>query len=108
MNVGARCSLNRGYAFVASLVLAAFALSIAAAGSPQLHTRIHPDANSSQHTCAATLIASGNYEHHAPPPLVGSFTAPGQFIFVELLTAQSVDSIFLGASIFEHAPPTNA
>ena len=108
MNGDHPCSLNRGRAFVASLVLAAFALSIAAAGSPRLHLRIHPDANSSEHTCAATLIASGNYEHHAPPPLVSSLTAPVQFTFVELLTARSVDSIFLGASIFEHAPPTDA
>ena len=105
---GQLSSFHRRRAFVASFIIAAFALSIAMAGSPELHARIHPDANNTEHTCAATLIASGSYDHSAPPPLVSSLTPPAQFPFVEPLIPQSVDSTFLSASIFEHAPPARA
>jgi hypothetical protein len=100
--------LNRGRAFVAVLVSAVFLWTLALGVSPQLHQRIHSDANRVEHTCAATLIASGNYDHSANAPLVSAPIPPLQFSKSPALTPQWVESLFLLASIFEHAPPANA
>jgi hypothetical protein len=94
--------------FVAAVVFAAFSWTLVASVSPQLHARIHADANRSDHVCAITLIASGSCEHAAQAPLV---TAP-QFN-VDLpasvaLTAIWVRPLFLNAHIFAHAPPALA
>ncbi|MGH7983509.1 MAG: hypothetical protein ACREFF_10265 [Candidatus Udaeobacter sp.] len=101
-------STNRGRAFVAGFVSAAFLWALALSASPQLHAHIHPDANRGDHTCAVTLIATGNYHHAAQPPLIGQpqFTHP--FSQIAALTPCWVQSPFLGASIFEHAPPGRA
>jgi len=92
-------------AFVGTFISAAFFWTLLLSASPQLHARIHADANRGDHTCAVTLIATGNYDHAAHPPLI---TAP-QFIprFSEIaaLSATWVPSLFLNAHIFEHAPP---
>lgn len=101
-------SLHRGHAFIAWLVTATFGFSIAVATSPGLHVWIHSDANKTEHTCAATLIGSGSYQHTAAAPVVTSFAAASQFSLVDSFGPQVVESIFLGASIFEHAPPTRA
>ena len=103
-----RSSFDRGRALVASFVAAAFTLSIAIAASPELHIRIHPDANKTEHTCAATLIGSGSYDHCTPALPTVSPAAPNQLPFVASLTSQWVRSTFLSALIFEHAPPTLA
>lgn len=41
------------------LVAASLLLSLAMAASPALHKFFHEDADSAEHACAATLIASG-------------------------------------------------
>jgi hypothetical protein len=76
--------------------------------SPQLHERIHPDAKTSQHECVVTLIAAGNYHHAAPAPLVAVPVAAVQFSHIPALNPIWVPSPFLGARIFEHAPPSVA
>ena len=49
-----------GFSFVAlAVALAVFAASVLAV-APHLHQRIH---GAPQHECAATLIASGKYDH---------------------------------------------
>src|SRR5437773_10174797 len=49
-------------------VLFAFLVASTLASTPQLHEKLHkPGAH---HECAATLIASGNCEHSAPPSAV--------------------------------------
>jgi hypothetical protein len=51
------------------------------------------------------MIASGSYDHAAHVPL---FSAPVPVIYfskISALTPQWVESPFLGARIFEHAPP---
>jgi len=103
-----RCFASRGSRFTASLLLAAFACSIAVGASPQLHAKIHRDANKVEHTCAATLIASGSYHHAAPAPVIGGLTAPALICTIASLTPQWVESSFLSASVFEHAPPVCA
>lgn len=97
-------SLHRGRAFLASFTAAAFAFSLAVAASPELHARLHPDASKTEHTCAATLIASGGFNHSSPPVLVES-PAQTESPFPVSLAPRWVRSTFLTACVFEHAPP---
>jgi len=92
-------------AFIATFISAAFFWALLLSVSPQLHARIHADANSGDHTCAVTLIATGNYDHPAQPPLVSAQLPAIHFSKIPALTPQWVESPFLGACIFEHAPP---
>lgn len=88
-------------------LIGAFLFGIALSASPQLHERIHPDANQPQHECAVSLIASGNYEHVAAGPVVESPIVSAEFS-IPALTSIWVAPLFLSASIFEHAPPAFA
>jgi len=96
-------SNDYGRTFVAALVSLGFFWALALSASPQLHQRVHPDSNRAEHNCVATMIASGSYDHAAHPP----FRAI-QFSEIPALTPCWVQSLFLGACIFEHAPPTRA
>ena len=98
-------SINHGRVFVAVCVSAAFVWALALSASPQLHHCFHTDANRVEHSCAATMIASGNYDHAAHPPLVSAPAPSVHFSKIPALTSHWVESPFLGASIFEHAPP---
>jgi hypothetical protein len=98
-------SNNRGRALVAAFVSAGFLWALALSASPQLHQRVHPDANCVEHNCAVTMIASGSYDHAALPPLVSADVLVAQFSKIPALTPCWVQSPFLGACIFEHAPP---
>jgi hypothetical protein len=89
----------------AAFVSAAFLWTLSLAASPALHARIHPDAARSEHTCAVTLVASGSYDHVADIPQIGLPVAANQFAILPALTPRWVASPFLGASVFEHAPP---
>ncbi|PYI74180.1 MAG: hypothetical protein DMF08_00720 [Verrucomicrobia bacterium] len=92
-------------ALVAAVVFAAFSWTLLGSVSPQLHARIHPDANGGEHVCVITLITSGSYEHIAHIPLVSAPAPAVQFSEIPTLTPCWVQSPFLGACIFEHAPP---
>jgi hypothetical protein len=98
-------SNNSRRAFVAAFVSAGFLWALALSASPRLHEWTHADANRVEHSCAATMIASGNYNHTAHPPLVSGPAPSVQFSKIPALTPQWVESPFLGACIFEHAPP---
>jgi hypothetical protein len=98
-------SNSYGRAFVAAFVSAAFLCALALSVSPQLHQRMHKDANLVEHNCAATIIASGSYDHAANLPLISAPTPAVQFSKIPALTPCWVQSPFLGACIFEHAPP---
>src|SRR5437762_9991840 len=90
---------------VASGLLSAFLLALGLAASPKLHARFHSDAGSPNHECAVTLIAAGKYEQTDAPPV---FSAPQPAVHFEKIPALApvwVVTPFLGASIFEHAPP---
>jgi hypothetical protein len=104
MNTSRR-STSRGRVLVAGFVSAAFLWTLALSVSPQLHQRFHPDANSVEHSCAVTMIASGSYNHISHPPLVIVAVPIIQFSEIPALTPRWVESPFLGACIFEHAPP---
>jgi len=93
--------------FVGSGLIVALLFAIALSASPQLHARLHPDANRGNHECAVTLIASGNYDHATPTPVVAPPSPAVQFSTIPALTPQWVEPLFLGACIFEHAPPAH-
>src|SRR5438874_11753461 len=98
-------STNQGRAFVAICVSSAFLWALALSASPQLHQRVHKDANRVEHNCAATMISSGSYDHAAHPPLVGTPVPSVHFSKITALTPQWVESRFVGASILENASP---
>jgi hypothetical protein len=98
-------STDWGRVFIAILLFAAFLWALALSASPQSHQRVHPDAGRVEHNCAATMIASGSYDHAAHVPLVSASAAAQQFSKIPALTPRWVASPFLSASIFEHAPP---
>jgi len=104
MSTSARLA-NRERAFVAIFVSTAFLWTLALSTSPQLHQRVHSDADRVEHNCAVTMIASGNYDHAAQPPLVSAPVPVIHFSRIPALTPQWVESPFLSACIFEHAPP---
>jgi hypothetical protein len=97
--------VNRARAFIAICVSAGFLWALALSASPQLHQRVHSDANRVEHNCAATMIASGSYDHASHPPLVSADALVPQSSKIPALTSCWVQSPFLGACIFEHAPP---
>jgi hypothetical protein len=96
---------NYGRAFIAAFISVGFLWTLALSASPQLHQRVHPDANRADHNCAAIMIASGSYDHVAHVPLVTAPIQAPQFSKISALTPCWVQSPFLGACIFEHAPP---
>ncbi|MFZ0917041.1 MAG: hypothetical protein WAN04_09125 [Candidatus Udaeobacter sp.] len=98
-------SRNRANAFIAICVFAAFLWALALSASPQFHQLVHKDAGSVEHNCAVTMITSGSYDHAAHAPLVGAPVPAVQFSKIPALTSSWVQSPFLGACIFEHAPP---
>ncbi len=98
-------SNSYGRAIVAAFVSVGFLWTLALSASSQLHQRIHPDANRVEHNCAATMITSGSYDHAAHAALVSAPVQALQFSKIPALTPCWVESPFLGASIFEHAPP---
>jgi hypothetical protein len=112
MRLQGRCAMstfarpiNHGRTFIATCVGAAFLWALALSASPRLHQRIHPDAGQVEHSCEITAIASGSYEHTSHPPLISAPFLVFQFSKILGLNPLWVQSLFLGASIFEHAPP---
>jgi hypothetical protein len=107
MNSSAR-SHRYAHVLVAAVVFAAFSWTLLVSVSPQLHSRIHSDANRADHICAIMLIASGNYEHSAQPPII----TPPRFDVAIAASAEPkstwVKPVFLNAHIFAHAPPSRS
>lgn len=94
-------------AWVAIFASAAFLWTLTLSVSPQLHERIHPDANQIEHTCAATFVASGSYDH-APTALLISAPVPLGAFDIPTLSPRWIQPVFLIAAVFEHAPPANS
>jgi len=83
-------------------VLFAFFVALTLGSSPQLHEKLHKAGP--HHECAATMIASGNCEHSAPPQLVPKLeNAPNSPAFLPKRFQFVVASV--PSSIQEHAPP---
>src|SRR5207249_8596902 len=89
------------------VLAAAIVLMLALSAAPNLHERLHPTA-ASLHQCAVTLIASSCCHYSAAArPMIAPATAL-QFSRIPALNPIWVESPFLGACIFEHAPPTRS
>jgi hypothetical protein len=91
-------------ALVGILASAAFLWTLTLSVSPELHERIHPDANRPGHSCAVTMIASGNIDDSPPVTLIIAPTATDESRVPEL-TPCAVKPVFLLTAVFEHAPP---
>ena len=93
--------------FSATIVLVlstAIVLMLALSVAPNLHERLH-STTASLHECAVTLIGSGSCHYNAAaPPIIGPATAL-HLSKIPTLSPQWVESPFLVAHIFEHAPP---
>jgi hypothetical protein len=98
-------SKNLGRSVVAVFVSASFLWALTLSFSPQLHARVHPDGNRTEHSCAVTLIATGSYEHSAHPPLVAQPQFAESFSKIAALSSTWVRPLFLSSHIFAHAPP---
>src|SRR5690348_10344113 len=95
-------------AFAGFLASAAFLWCLALSSSPELHGRIHKDANQPGHTCAVTLIAGGNFDHSPSAPIISVPVPVVEFVQKLELNSTWVQPVFLGAHIFAHAPPALA
>jgi hypothetical protein len=89
------------------VLAAAFVLMLGLSVAPNLHERLHPTA-ASPHECAVTLIASGSCHYTIAAPLVVAPATAVQFSQVLALDSTWVAAPFLGARIFEHAPPARS
>lgn len=89
-------------------LIASFLFAIALVASPALHERFHPDANQPGHECAVTLIASGSYDHVAPPAVSTAPSLVAEFSEAPALDPVWVASPFSRSRVFEHAPPISA
>ena len=92
-------------AWIGLLASAAFLWALTLSVSPELHQRLHSDANRVDHSCAVTFISSGNVDH-APSALLISAPVPTDKFKIPELTPLWVAPLFLLASVFEHAPPS--
>jgi hypothetical protein len=86
---------------------AAIVLMVGLSAAPNLHERLHPTAGS-LHECAVTLIAFGSCHHGAAAPLLIAPTTTLLLSKVAVLGLPWVESPFLVARVFEHAPPRDS
>jgi|ERR1051326_8804799 hypothetical protein len=96
---------RRKWTYVAGLLIPTLLFVLFLSLAPEVHQRIHSDAQQSRHECVVTLIAAGNCDHTASGPMLNSPIAQNQFSTLPALNSAWVVSLFLGARIFEHAPP---
>jgi hypothetical protein len=89
-------------AFIGIGMMIAFLAALTIASSPQLHEKLHKIGP--HHECAATILASGNCEHNAPPQSAPKpENAPDSPAFLPL----RFQSVIAAAptSVQERAPP---
>ncbi|MGH7939032.1 MAG: hypothetical protein ACRD5Z_14810 [Bryobacteraceae bacterium] len=89
--------------FLALILLVAALLSAA----PQLHERLHRDADTSSHQCIVTLIGSGHCQQTALPPVAAPL-ARLTLLVTRPASSASVLVVTPCSSILEHAPPVFA
>lgn len=89
----------------ASALIGALVFALTLAAAPHLHASLHKESGARNHECAVTLVASGSYEHSAAPVVLVAPEPAAYVATVSTDTSVWVAAPFLGASIFEHAPP---
>ncbi len=90
---------------VAALLIQALLFALFLSLAPQMHHRIHSDAQQSEHECVVTLITHGKCENFVSPPLVEPAIIPISAEQVSSIDVVFVAPQFLGGRILEHAPP---
>src|SRR3954465_15659887 len=98
-----RLSSAKGIAFrtaIAAGSLAAFLFALVLSVAPQLHEQFHGATSSANHECAATLLASGNYQHTPTVTISLAPPAPPK-IFVQTLSSSPLVSAHLAFSLLE-------
>ncbi len=86
-------------------LFASLFLALLLAVAPQSHENAHQDAATGHHECAVTLIALGKYQENDAPVLVSLPHPTVQWGKIPSFRTVWVATPFLGACIFEHAPP---
>jgi len=86
-------------------LLASLFLALLLAVAPQSHESAHQDAATDHHECAVTLIVTGKYQLSDAPVLVSLPQPSVQWGTIPSFHSVWVATPFLGARIFEHAPP---
>jgi hypothetical protein len=89
-------------------LLAALFLAVLLAVAPQSHERAHQNAATGHHECAVTLIATGKCQQGDAPILVSLPQPVVQWGKIPSFHTVWVAAPFLGACIFEHAPPAHS
>lgn len=92
---------------LALLVLDGFTLALAMEVSPELHRKIHQDADDGDHDCFVTVLQHGGLES----ALVAVLPDPTPQEWTAVVWAGApirVGSFFLTCSIYEHGPPVVA
>ena len=98
-----RPSIATRLALVGAVVVGLLLASVLAA-SPELHERLHHDADHQDHVCLVTTLQAGGFEDvlvvimAVEPMGKGVATAP-------LSDVEAVPSFFLSCRVLEHAPP---
>jgi hypothetical protein len=91
-------------AFIGLGIVSAFFAALTIASSPQLHEKLHK--TGPRHECAATILASGNCEHSAPPQAAPKLeNAPNSPAFLPQHFQRVIASV--PSSVQEHAPPAS-
>ncbi|HEY3661288.1 MAG TPA: hypothetical protein VGK91_08705 [Candidatus Udaeobacter sp.] len=88
-------------------MIGAFLFTVALADAPRLHEQIHKVLGT-EHVCAVTIVSSASYNYSAHPPFVSAPVSTVQLSKIPALTPQWIESPFLAACIFEHAPPAHS
>ena len=89
-------------------LIGAFLFGIALSDLPQVHERVHPDANQPQHECAITVISHGKCDLNENGPVIHPGSPASDANFVLPFRAAVIAPLFLSARIFEHAPPAHS
>jgi hypothetical protein len=88
-----------------TLVLAGMLLAVLMSASPDLHRRLHHDADDQQHECLVTVLHAGGCDAAAPAPVLAAVHQVILFTAAPILHAQWVEPLFLSNCVLEHAPP---
>jgi len=91
----------------AVVLTGAIVLMLGLSVAPNLHERLHPT-GASLHECAVTLIASSSCHHTTAAPLMIAPATAAQCPKIPALIQKWVESPFLEARVFEHAPPAHS
>jgi hypothetical protein len=92
---------------IALVLAAAIVLTLGLSVAPNFHERLH-STGGSLHQCAVTLMASGSCHYGAAAPLMVAPTRVLHLSKIPALSSVWVESPFLAAHIFAHAPPAHS